>query len=144
MPNHVYGIWLSIQPTSAHSSFSIFSFPVKGNVNMLLFMSWSVTALDVQGPQHGQISWELDFRISWFFAFYRTESPSLIREQTICHSPNWTRNTKSLSLRALLISKDKQIKQLKVLSKPNLISRKYLLPFSHQINLILMIFSVTF
>lgn len=64
VPSHVYRIWLSIQPTSTHFGFSILSFPVKGDVNLLLFMSESVTARDVQGQQHGQVSWELDFRIS--------------------------------------------------------------------------------
>lgn len=39
VPSHVYGIWFSIQPTSTHFEFSILSFPVKGDVNLLLFMS---------------------------------------------------------------------------------------------------------
>jgi len=70
VPSRVYGIWLSIQPTSTHFEFSILSFPIKGDVHLLLFVSWSVTARDVQGPQHGQVSWELDFRISWFFLLF--------------------------------------------------------------------------
>lgn len=72
-PSHVYSIWLSTQPTSTHFAFSILSFPVTGDVNLLLFMSQSITAWDVQGPQHGQVSWELDFRISWCFAIYARE-----------------------------------------------------------------------
>lgn len=61
-------------------------------------------------------SWTSEFPD--FSLFILTEPPSLIREQTICHFPSLNQQYNSLTLWAVPIAKDKQIKLFKVLSNP--------------------------